>query len=131
MTEFSDEGAGRIADTLLRVNGGVEAVLRMPGPAASGQEAEQFGLATPQFEDFPLGVTLWRGSGVKRELLVGAGAVTALAGVQGFATAEALLETAVGVVVDGVLCALAGCTAVEGGGAACAYRLQVVMPVSW
>ena len=108
MAEFSDEGAERIAATLLRVNGGVDAVLRMPGPAASGQDAEQLGLATPIFQDYPLGAALWRGSGGKKDLLVGAGALMALAGVQGFATVEALLETGVGVVVDGVLCALAG-----------------------
>ena len=121
--------AVRLAETALRANGGFAAQLRMPGMAASGDDAEQLGLATPTFQDEPVGPAVWRKVGVDTALLLGAAAVAALVGSMGFASAEALFEAAAGVVVDGVFYTISASEPVVSGGVPCGYRLSVVLPV--
>src|ERR1700722_6147660 len=46
--------AVRAADTLLRGVGGRRVLLRVPAPAIAGDDGEQLGVATPEFQDAPL-----------------------------------------------------------------------------
>jgi hypothetical protein len=119
----------RLAETVLRANGGFEVLLRMPGPAVSGQDGEQLGLMTPLFQDQPLGPAVWRKAGVNDGLIVAAAPVIALMGSAGFDSARALFQAASGVVVDGVFYTIADCEPFLAGGVACAYRLKLVAPV--
>ena len=124
----SEEGSKRIAEAALWTNGGCEVVLRLPGMAVNGSDAEQLGLATPVFQDVPVGPAAWRKLGRDATLLLGAAAIAALAGSQGFLSAESLFETAVGVVVDGVMYTIAGCDSLMVAGSPCAYRVTVKAP---
>ncbi len=121
--------AVRLAETAMAVNGGFIAQLRMPGMAASGDDAEQLGLATPTFQDEPVGPAVWRKVGVDTALLLGASAVAALVGSCGFASAKTLFETAAGVVVDGVFYTITKSEPILSGGEPCGYRLSVLAPV--
>jgi hypothetical protein len=120
--------AVRLAETAMRANGGFQVFVRMPGLAASGQDSEQLGLTTPSVQDEALGPAVWRNVGVDTALLVPAVPVTALMGTAGFATAKALFEAAVGVLVDGVLYTVADCEPIVAGGVDCGYRLSVTGP---
>lgn len=119
----------RLAETALRVNGGFAAQLRMPGPAASGEAAEQLGLAAPEFQHEPIGPAIWRKVGVDTALLLGAGPVAALVGSMSLPSAEALFQAAAGVVVDGQIYTIAKGEPILSGGEAYGYRLSVVAPV--
>ena len=123
------EGAKRLALAGLWANGGCEAILRLPGLASIGNDAEQLGLATPQFQDVPIGPVVWRKLGVDTALLVAASALEKLSGAPGFADAESLLQAAVGVVIEGVLYAITKCEALSVAGAPCMYRVSVKAPV--
>jgi hypothetical protein len=118
----------RFASTCLWTNGGFDVVLQLPGLAVSGSDAEQMGLATPQFQDVPVGPAVWRKVGANRALLLGSAGVAALMGSQGFASAESLFETAVGVVVAGVFYLITDCEPLLAAGEPCAYRLAVQAP---
>ena len=120
--------AVRLADTALRNQCGFLAYLRLPGVAASG-DADQLGLGFPQYQDAPLGPAVWRKVGIDTALLVGATAMSALAGTTDFASAEAMLEAAVGVVVEEVLYTISNSEPIVAGGQPCGYRLSVVAPV--
>lgn len=128
MAGLSAEGAVRAATTCLTVNGGFDVVLRMPGMAVSGSDAEQLGLGSPQFADVPMGPATWRGAGASRRLLVAANAVTAVVGLASVGAAESVFAAAVGVVVSDVLYTIVGCEAVVAGGEAVAYVLKVEAP---
>jgi len=98
------EGAERIAETALRTLGGWKAMLRLSAPAASGSAAEELGLATPQFQDVSLGPVAFRKAESTAKLLVSASVVKKIVGAgSGFDSADVLFETAVGVVLDGVV----------------------------
>lgn len=125
---ITEEGASRLAVTTLWANGGFSVVLRMPGLAVSGSDAEQMGLGTPQFQDVPLGPAAWRKVGVDSTLLLAAAGVVELMASQGFASAETLFQTAVGVVVDGVLYGITNCEPIARAGVPCAYRVSVKEP---
>ena len=118
----------RLAETALRTNGGFAAQLRMPGMAASGDDAEQLGLATPAFQDVPVGPAVWRKVGIDTALLLGAAPIAALMGSNGFPSAEALFEAAAGVVVDGAFYTISGSEPILSGGQPCGYRLNVLAP---
>lgn len=112
-------------------------LLRMPAPAATG-DAGQLGLAVPEFEDIELAPAVFRsaraqiaeGKAPRRELLVSATAVAALAGSLGYGAAEALFAAAFGVLVDGVLLAIESATASESDGSAYLYRLSLRTPLT-
>lgn len=120
--------AVRLADTALRNHCGFLALLRLPGVAASG-DADQLGLAIPQYQDAPLGPAVWRKVGIDTALLVSASGMSALAGTTDFGSAEAMLESAVGVVVEGILYTISRSEPIVVGGQPCAYRLTVLAPV--
>jgi hypothetical protein len=93
----------RSADAVLRANGGRTVLLRMPAPAVAGNDAEQLGLATPEFQDAEMSPALFRKTESTTTLLVSASAVRSMVGSLRFDSAEILFETAAGVVIDGVL----------------------------
>ncbi len=129
MATTSDQGAIRAAMAALWANGGFQVAIRFPGLAASGSDAEQLGLGTPQFEDVPVGPAVWRKAGVNTSLVLGASAVASLIGSQAFAGAESLFQTAVGVVIGDVLYVITKAEPLLVAGTACAYRLSVKAPV--
>jgi hypothetical protein len=119
----------RIADAALRSSGGRAVLLRLAAPAAAGDAAEQLGLATPQFNDVMLAPCTFQKASSTEFLLVAASAVHALVGSLGFDSVDVLFETAVGVVIDGVLYEIADSVASQAMGAAYCYRLTLVRPV--
>jgi hypothetical protein len=123
------EGAVRAAEALLRANGGRNVVLRMPGLAASGDDAEQLGLATPGFQDVVLGPVVFRKAESPGKLLVSGAAVAAIVGSMAFDSAEVLFEQAVGVVVGNVLYEVESCVASVSGGVAYCYAVGLKAPV--
>ena len=129
MTGALGVNAVRLAETALRSRGGCIALLRMPGLATSGDDAEQLGLATPVFQDESIGPAVWRKAGVDTALLVAAGPVQTLVGSTGFASAEAMFEAAAGVVADGIFYIILNSEPIVSGGLPCGYRLSVVGPV--
>ena len=122
--------AVRLADTALRNHCSFLAFLRLPGVAVSG-DADQLGLGTPQYQDAPLGAAVWRKVGIDTALLVSASAMAVLAGTREFSSALAMLEAAVGVVVEGILYTISNCEPIVAAGSPCGYRLTVVAPVSF
>lgn len=129
MTGALGINAVRLAETALSSRGGCIALLRMPGLAISGDDSEQLGLATPTFQDEPIGPAVWRKAGLDTALLIGTTAVTALVGSTGFASAEAMFEAAAGIVVDGVFYTILNSEPIVSGDVSCGYRLSVVGPV--
>jgi len=133
---LNDTGAAaRAADALLRGTGGRMVILRLPAPAGTG-DAEQLGLAVPEFQDIELAPVVLRSSpGVQgkaphRELLVSATAVAALAGSLGYGAAEALFAAAFGVMVDGVLLSIESVTTHEAEGSTYLYCLSLRVPAT-
>ena len=121
--------AGAMAEAVLRTSGGFTVVLRLPGLAVSGSDAEQLGLGSPMFQDVPIGPAVWRKVGVDTELVVSGAAVAALIASQGAASAEALFAWVAGVVVEGLLYTISKSEAMTAGGVDAAYRLSLVAPV--
>jgi hypothetical protein len=123
MADVLQEGRERFAEVLLRTNGGRSVLLRMPAPASSGDDAEQLGLATPGFQDVELGPAVFHKANSVAKLLVSACAVDALLGSLAFDAADVLFETAVGVVIDGVLYEITNSFASQAMGKAYCYWL--------
>lgn len=121
--------AVRLADTALRNHCGFIAMLRMPGISASGNDADQLGLGTPQFQDASLGPAVWRKVGVDTALLVGASVVSVLVGSSRFASAEAMFEAAAGVLCEEIFYTIKNSEPITSGGVPCGYRLSVQAPV--
>jgi hypothetical protein len=118
----------RAADALLRANGGRAVMLRMPAPAVAGNDGEQLGLVTPQFQDIELAPTMLRKAGSTSTLLVSGSAVKAVTGSLQFNAAEVLFETAVGVVIDGVVYTILSSTAATSDGKTYVYSLELRAP---
>lgn len=125
---MSHEGALRMASALLATHEAAEVFLRLPGLAVSGSDAEQLGLATPQFQDVPLMPAAWRRLGSTSSLLVAGTAVAPLVASQAFGSAKCLFEAAVGVVVDGVLYGITKSEPFTLSGLPCGYRLSLQEP---
>lgn len=126
----ADAGTARAVEALLRSNGGFSVLLRLPGNAVSGSDAEQLGLSTPIFQEIPVGPAVWRKTGSVAELLLAAPAVTALVGSGSNSSAQSLFQSAVGVIVDGVVYGIEEARPVGTGNGPCAYVLAVQAP-SW
>jgi len=134
----------RAADSLLRGVGGTQVLLRTPAPAIPGDDGEQLGLSTPQFQDAPLCPAVYRrirpkigtpaalNTPIQYELLVSATAVESLIGngPQAFASAETLFAVAFGVLIEGVLYEITSATTSEIGGAPYLYRLMLRAPLA-
>jgi hypothetical protein len=129
MADWMAEGVRRAAETALRTNGGRAVVLRLAAPAAQGDDAEQLGLATPQFNDVALGPAVFhKASNVKR-LVIAASAVETLCGTLGFDAVDVLFETAIGVLIDDLLYEITDSTSSQANGRAYCYWLTLVRPV--
>jgi hypothetical protein len=133
MTDVRHDGEGevRAVETLLRATGGRAVLLRMPMAATGGDEAEQLGLATPEFHDVELAPCVFRKAGSRNELLVSAVAVRQVVGSLAFDSAAALFKTAVGVVVGDVLLEIESVVPVESIGVAVCYRVGLRAAVAW
>jgi len=119
----------RAADVLLRANGGRSVLLRMPAPAIAGAQGEELGLATPEFQDTELAPVVFRKAESTATLLVSASAVKGIVGSLEFDSADVLFETAVGVVVDGVVFVIETCVASQAVGEVYCYCLTLRGPV--
>ena len=122
------DGAVRVADTLLRANGGRAVMLRLAAPAVANNDGEQLGVATPQFQDVELAPVAFRKLEKTTVLLVSGSAVQAIAGSLQFNSAQVLFETAVGVVVDSVLYTILSNTASTSDGKTYVYSLELRAP---
>jgi hypothetical protein len=129
MAEWMAEGVRRAAEAALRTNGGRAVVLRLAAPAAQGDDAEQLGLATPQFNDVALGPAVFHKSGSVKRLVIAAQAVETLCGTLGFDAVDVLFETAIGVVIDGLVYEIADNTSSQADGRAYCYWLTLERPV--
>ena len=119
----------RSADVVLRANGGRSVLLRMPAPAIAGAQGEELGLATPEFQDAELAPVVFRKAESTATLLVSASAVKGIVGSLEFDSADVLFETAVGVVVDGVVFVIETCVASQAVGEVYCYCLTLRAPV--
>ena len=109
--------------------GGLDVRLRVPAPAAVGDESEQLGLSTPGFEDVPLGRGAFRKANSVRVLLVSASAVErACAG--GSSSVEAMFAGAAGGVVGETLYGIEAWVAMRAGNSVYGYALTLVAPVA-
>ena len=122
------DAAVRAADALLRATGGRAVMLRMPAPAVAGNDGEQLGLATPQFQDVELAPAIFRKAESTSTLLVSGSAVKTVVGSLNFNSAEVLFETAAGVVIDGTLYTILSNTAATSDGSTYVYRLELLAP---
>lgn len=122
------DAAIRAADTLLRANGGRAVILRLPAPAVAGNDGEQLGLATPQFQDVELAPTVFRKAESMSTLFVSGSAVCAVVGSLRFNSAEVLFETAAGVVIDGLVYTILSSTAATSDGKTYVYSLELLAP---
>ena len=122
------EGGTRLAEALLRSNGGRVVKLRVPAPASSGDDTEQLGLATPEFQDVELAPAVFRKVGSTATLLVSACAVKSVVGMLTADSVESLFATVAGVLVDHVLFAVTNVVAEQANGAALAYAVSLRAP---
>ena len=124
----------RMTDALLRNLGGRTVLLHIPAPAVPDDIGEQVGLATPLFQDTPIGPVILRKIRPKiatfttertaeSELLVSASAVAKIVGSLGYDSADVLFASACGVLIDGELLEITSATSVEGFGSVYLYRL--------
>jgi hypothetical protein len=130
--------AARAADVLLRAMGGRTVMLRMPAPAVPADVTEQLGIATPTFQDIPLGPVVHRkaravvveGKSAKCELLVSATVVQNLVGSLTYASASVLFAAAYGVLSDDELLEIESATQEQVFGQPYVYRLVLRAPLS-
>ena len=117
----------RMADAMLRVVGGTAVMLRVPVAAVPGDDAEQLGEATPEFQEVALGPVVWRRAmtDLEGELLVSATAVAAVVGSLEYDSAAVLFRSAAGVVVKGDLLTIVSARAVSARGEVAVYRVKV------
>jgi hypothetical protein len=94
-----------------------------------GDDAEQLGLATPQFNDVVLAPCVFHKADSVKTLLVAATAVDAIVGSLAFDSPDVLFETAIGVVIDGVVYEITDSIASQSMGQAYCYRLTLQRPV--
>lgn len=131
MAESMGTGAARVAEALLHATGGRSVLLRLPAPAVSGDDGEQLGLATPQFQDAVLGPVAFRkADAAASELLVSAEAMLRVAGTLEYGSVDALLQAALGVVVDGVVWTITSIRTMQAQGQPYCYGLMVQRPVT-
>jgi hypothetical protein len=128
MVNLYNPSAARRADVQLRNNGGLRVLLRMPAPAATGDDAEQLGLATPAFQDIPLAPAAFHKATNATRLLVSASAVQTLLGSGAYDSADVLFATAAGVVIDDVLYQITNSFCSHALGAPYCYRLELQPP---
>ncbi len=126
---MDNDAAVRAADALLWANGGRGVLLRMPAPAVAGAQGEELGLAVPTFNDVVLWPVVFRKAESTATMVVSASAAQGAVASLGFESADVLFETAVGVVVDGVVYGIEKSVASEAGGEVYGYCLTLRAPV--
>jgi hypothetical protein len=126
-----DGHAFRLADALLRSQGGTTAFLQMPPATGDATDAGQLGIDAPNFQSLPLTPAVFRrvratmteGQPAKYELLISGAAVQAAVGALQVASADLLFEMAAGVAVAGEMFLIEAVSLSECMGAAYIYRL--------
>ncbi len=125
----SGDGAIRKADAAMRAAGGRMVALRIAAPAVPGSDAEQLGLATPEYQDLMLGPATFHKANNVTQLLVSASAVHEAVGSLGYDSANVLFETAVGVMMDGLLYKITNSFSSQAMGTPYCYWLTLEPPV--
>jgi len=126
-----DGHAFRLADALLRSQGGTTAFLQMPPATGDTSDAGQLGIDAPNFQSLPLSPVVFRrvratmteGKPAKYELIVSGAAVQAAVGALQIAPADLLFQMAAGVTVAGELFLIEAVSLSECLGAVYVYRL--------
>ena len=135
---LGNDGAQRMADSLLRTLGGRSVLLRMPLSAVPGSDQEQLGLAAPLYQDIEIAPVVYRksrvamkaGQGAQYELLVSAKTVDEITGSSVLHSAETLFATATGVIAGGMLLQIIAVSVSEVFGRAYLYRLELREPIA-
>ena len=105
---------------------GAEVRLEMPAPPVAGDDDEQVGLSSPQFQLRVLDPVAVRSSAQRVELLIAAHVLEDLLGVRGFGAVSAVMATVYAAVVSDVRYRLVGTECVRAAGDVCLYRLVCV-----
>jgi hypothetical protein len=122
---LTGNGAILQADAVLRAVGGRAVLLRLAAPAIPGADAEQLGLATPEFQDLELAPAAFHKANSVGRLVVSASAVSAVVESLAYDSADVLFETAVGLVIDGVVYEIASSVASQAMGQPYCYVLTL------
>jgi hypothetical protein len=130
-TQNPDDHALRLANALLRANGGTTALLQMPPATGDATDAGQLGLDAPNFQSLPLSPAVFRrvratiaeGQPAKYELLVSAVAVESAISELQLSSADNLFSMAASVVVGGKLFLVESTSVSESMGVVYMYRL--------
>ena len=125
----SSDGAIRLADAVMRSAGGRMVLLRLAAPAVPNADAEQLGLATPEYQDVALGPATFHKANSVIKLLISASAVHEVVGSLGFDSANVLFETAVGLFVDDLLYKITNSYSSQAMGMPYCYWLTLEPPV--
>jgi hypothetical protein len=125
----SSDGAIRLTDAVMRSAGGRMVLLRLAAPAVPSADAEQLGLATPEYQDVALGPATFHKANSVIKLLVSASAVHEVLGSLGFDSADVLFETAVGLFIDDLLYKITNSYSSQAMGRPYCYWLTLEPPV--
>lgn len=126
-----DGHAFRLADTLLRSQGGTTVFLQMPTAPGDAADTGQIGLDAPNFQSLPVSPAVFRrvratmteGQPAKYELLLSGAAIQQAVGAMQVASADLLFQMAAGVTVAGELFLIESVSLSECMGAVYVYRL--------
>jgi hypothetical protein len=130
-TQNFDDHALRMANALLRANGGTTASLLMPPATGDTTDAGQLGLNPPNFQSLPLSPAVFRklrptmreGEPARYELLISGIAVQAAVSELQLSSADALFAIAANVAVGGELFLIESVAVSETMGSVYMYRL--------
>jgi hypothetical protein len=130
-TQNPNDNAQRMANALLRANGGTTASLQMPPATGDATDATQLGINAPNFQSLALSPAVFRrvratiaeGQPAKYELLISALAVQTQISALQLSSADSLFSMAAGMVVAGKLFLIESASASESLGAVYMYRL--------
>lgn len=120
-----------MADALLRANGGTTAYLLVAPASADNSDAGQVGVNAPNFQQMPLSPVIFRKVRAtmqadqlsQYELLISASAVQEQVSALQLTSADALFDTAAGILVDGAQFVIESRAVSEALGQAYLYRL--------
>ena len=121
----ANAAARRAAEAMVLAHG-TEVHLEMPAPPVAGDDDEQIGLSSPQFQVRVLVPVAVRSTEQRVELLVAAEVLEDLLAVRGFGAVSEVMRTAFAAVVGDVRYRLAGTECVRAAGDVCLYRLVCV-----
>ena len=130
-TQNFNDHALRMANTLLRANGGTTALLLMPPATGDTTDAGQLGVTSPNFQSLPLSPAVFRrsrptiieGEPARYELLISAVAVQVAVSELQLSSADSLFSIAAGLVVGGEMFLIESIAVSESMGSVYMYRL--------